>query len=162
MLPDYKTILYATDLSEHAPRAFRHALALAKAFEAKVHILHMMPEMDAPVIGYVATVIGEDRFAEMELEHENEVAQQIGRRLQDFAKKELEGNPDELKRIASINVHHGEPVAGILTQAEQIGAELIVIGTHSKGAIQRTLLGSVAEKVLHHTPLPVLVVPVEG
>ncbi|MBE0597632.1 MAG: universal stress protein, partial [Desulfuromonadales bacterium] len=52
MLPSFKTILYSTDLSENTRPAFRHAVSLARRFQAKVHILHIIPDFDAVHQGY--------------------------------------------------------------------------------------------------------------
>lgn len=52
----------------------------------------------------------------------------------------------------------GDPVTGILDAAETWGAELIVVGTHARGAIEHFLLGSTAEKLVARSPVPVLTV----
>ncbi|GAA5535001.1 universal stress protein [Deinococcus aluminii] len=52
----------------------------------------------------------------------------------------------------------GDPVTGILEAAERWGAELIVVGTHSQGAIEHFFLGSSAEKLVARSPVPVLTV----
>ncbi len=159
MIAQYKTILYSTDLSENSAHAFKHAISLAKAYNAEIHILHMMQEMDATVVNYVASVMGKEKFAGMELDHEQEMRDQIRARLDNFAADELAGHPEDLKKVASINVHHGNPVAGILTEADKLDVDLIVMGTHGKGPMQYAFLGSVAEKVLRKTLRPVMIVP---
>ena len=159
MIAHYKTILYATDLTENAAHAFKHAISLAKAYKAQVHILHMMQEMDAAVVSYVASVMGEDRFTGMELDHEKEMRGQISNKLDLFAAEELAEYPDELARVASVAVNRGNPVAGILAEADRLSADMIVMGTHGKGPLRYAFLGSVAEKVLRKTHRPVLIVP---
>lgn len=159
MIAQYKTILYATDLTENAAHAFRHAISLAKAYNAQIHILHMMQEMDASVVSYVASVVGEEKFAGLELDHEKELREQIREKLDRFAAEELAEDPDELAKVASVIVHHGNPVAGILTEADRLSADLVVMGTHGKGPLRYAFLGSVAEKVLRKSLRPVLVVP---
>lgn len=161
MISQYKTILYSTDLSENSAHAFRHAISLAKSYDAKIHILHMMQEMDAAVVSYVASVMGESKFAGMELDHEEEMREQIRERLDLFAADELADFPEELARVASIIVHHGNPVAGILSEADNLSADLIVMGTHGKGPMKYAFLGSVAEKVLRKTMRPVMIIPLE-
>lgn len=52
----------------------------------------------------------------------------------------------------------GDPVTGILEAARRWEADLIVVGTHSQGAIERFLLGSTAEKLVSRSPVPVLTV----
>lgn len=56
----------------------------------------------------------------------------------------------------------GDPVTGILNAAERWGAELIVVGTHSKGAIEHFFVGSSAEKLVARSPVPVLTVRLPG
>jgi nucleotide-binding universal stress UspA family protein len=159
MIAHYKTILYATDLTENAAHAFKHAISLAKAYKAQIHILHMMQEIDTAVVSYVASVMGEDRFTGMELGHEKEMCEQISKKLDHFAAEELIEYPDELARVASVAVHRGNPVAGILAEADRLSADIIVMGTHGKGPLRYAFLGSVAEKVLRKTHRPVLIVP---
>ena len=159
MIAKYKTILYSTDLSENAAHAFKHAISLAKAYDAQIHILHMMDYMDATVVSYVASVMGEEKFAGMERDHEHEMREQIRERLDRFAVDELADFPEEVARVASVIIHHGNPVAGILTEADKLDADLIVMGTHGRGPMQYAFLGSVAEKVMRKTLRPVMVVP---
>lgn len=52
----------------------------------------------------------------------------------------------------------GDPVTGILDAAQNWGADLIVVGTHSRGALERFFLGSTAAKVVEHSPIPVLTI----
>lgn len=162
MIPKYKTILYATDLSDNAAHAFRHAIGLSRTDNARIHLLHVLPEMDAAMLNYVSTVMGEGKLASYELEHKEEIKDQIRLRLHKFAKEELADHPEDLQRIAEIEVHHGNPVVQILEAADRVNADLIVMGTHGKGMIKHAFLGSVAEKVLRKVHRPVLVVPLES
>ncbi|WP_305044068.1 universal stress protein [Geoalkalibacter sp.] len=159
MLPVYRTILYATDLSANAAHAFRHAMALARSFDARLCLLHVLPEVEPAVLNYVATVMGEERLADMELGHKAEVREEIARRIEAFAHEELADHPEDRARLAEIRVRHGNPAARILGEADDLGADLIVLGSHGKGRLHYTFLGSVAEKVLHRAKRPVLVVP---
>jgi nucleotide-binding universal stress UspA family protein len=159
MIPEYATLLYATDLSANAAHAFRHALAVARRFNARIHILHVLPEAEPAVLNQISTIMGEDRLADLELEHKTEVQEEIRQRLRQFAKAELADHPEDLQRIVAIEVHHGRAVGRILEMADHIGADLIVMGSHGKGRLKHALLGSVAEKVLSKSSRPVLVVP---
>ncbi|KIH75961.1 Nucleotide-binding universal stress protein, UspA family [Geoalkalibacter ferrihydriticus] len=161
MLPGYRTILYASDLSPNAAHAFRHAAALARSFDARICILHVLPEVESAVLNYVATVMGEDRLADLELGHKDDVRTEIEARIEAFAREELGDHPEDKARIDEIRVRHGNPVARILTEADEINADLIVLGSHGKGRLHYTFLGSVAEKVLHRAKRPVLVVPLD-
>ena len=159
MIPRYRTILYATDLTANAAHAFRHALALGRSHHARVHVLHVLPAIDAAVLNYVSTVMGEERLADLELQHKQEVEEVMREQLLAFARAELLDHPEELQRIAGFELHHGAPVAQILACADRLDADLIVVGSHGKGRLHYTFLGSVAEKLLRKTRRPVLVVP---
>jgi len=161
VIPKYKTILYATDLTPNAANAFRHAVGIARCHQARISILHVLPEMEPAVLNYVSTVMGEDRLAELELSHKAEVRDEIRKRLHEFAKTELADTPEDVERIAGIEVHHGNPAAEILKAADRLNADLIILGSHGKGKLKYAFLGSVAEKVLRKTLRPVVVVPLQ-
>ncbi len=159
MIPQYKTVLYATDLSDNAAHAFRHAIGIARTFNARIHILHVLPEVDAAVMNYVSTVMGKDKLADFEVVHKEEIKDEIRQRLHQFAKDELADHPEDVDRISGVEVHHGSPIVEILAAADRINADMIVMGTHSKGALKYAFLGSVAEKVLRKSHRPTLVIP---
>lgn len=159
MIPVYKTILYATDLSSTSAHSFRHAVAMARRFRAKVYVLHVLPEVEPAVLNYIATVMGQERLTDLELGHKDEVLDRIRLQLHQFAKLELADHPEDVERIAAIEVHHGHPVARILEKADRIDADLILLGSHGKGRLKYAFLGSVVEKVLRKSHRPILVVP---
>lgn len=159
MIPTYRSILYATDLSRDAARALRHAIGLARTYRGRIVLLHVLPEVEAAMVNYIATVMGEEKLADLELAHKDDVADRIRLQLHDFAKAELGDNPEDLERIAAIEVRHGSAVANILQAADRHDADLVVLGSHGKGAHRYAFLGSVAEKVLRKSHRPVLIVP---
>jgi nucleotide-binding universal stress UspA family protein len=68
----------------------------------------------------------------------------------------------ELGIVASAQVLQGDPARTVVEVAKQRDAELIVIGSHGHGVLFEALVGSVSAKILRHSPLPVLVVPIRG
>ncbi len=162
MIPQYKKILYATDLSPNSAHALRHAISLARAYRSNITLLHVLPEVEPAMLNYISTVMGEDRLADFELEHKAEVKDKIRQRMHQFAKEELVDHPEDVERIADIEIHHGNPVACILEVADRIEADLIVLGSHGKGKLKYAFLGSVAEKILRKSYRPALVVPLNG
>jgi nucleotide-binding universal stress UspA family protein len=75
------------------------------------------------------------------------------RQLQE-AEKLLAGKGVEIRAVEG----HGDPGRAIEAEAKELGADLIVVGTHARGALGRTVLGSVSTHVVHHAPCDVLVV----
>jgi nucleotide-binding universal stress UspA family protein len=161
MIADYKNILYATDLSVNSAHAFKHAISIARRYNAKVVLLHVLPEVDSATMNYVATVMGEEQLAAFELDHKKEIKDEIRHRLHQFAKEELGDHPEDAERISEIEVHYGNPVAYILQHADSLDVDLIVLGSHGKGALKYAFLGSVAEKVLRKSHRPMLIVPLD-
>jgi nucleotide-binding universal stress UspA family protein len=160
MIPQYKTILCATAMSPRTKQTFCHALALARALNARIVILHVLLDTEpSAVINLVATIMGEDRLADLEIEHKSEVIGKMKQVLEEFAREELVDHPEDMERVAGFEVHHGSPVQVIIKTAERLGADLIVMGNHTKFRVTPPFLGNVTEKVLHKSRIPVLIVP---
>jgi nucleotide-binding universal stress UspA family protein len=101
-------------------------------------------------------VIGEERFEEMELAHEQEVRAELVRALQGLVAR---GSGEGLSySMPGVEVRHGDPAAEIHRFADAMHADIVVVGSHGKGALHYAFIGSVAKKVLHHCKKPVLTV----
>jgi nucleotide-binding universal stress UspA family protein len=159
MLPTYQNILVATDFTPNSDHAFKYAMLMAKQHEAKIHLLHVVPQVDTSMRNYFSIIKGQDWMAEFEEKHAVEAHQEIKKALDEFAEKELANAPKDIELFAGSIVTIGSPVNSILKTADQLDADVIVTGTHSKGALEHALLGSVAEKVLHKSKRPIFVVP---
>lgn len=159
MLPAYQDILVATDFTPNSDHAFKHAVMLARLHQAKIHLIHVVAQVDTSMRSYISAVMGQDQLEELEQSHEQEAHATLKKQLHDFAEKELAEFPDDLKRFAGAEVFTGNPVSCILTEAARLNADVIVMGTHSKGALEHAFLGSVAEKVLQKSNRPIFVIP---
>jgi len=159
MLPNYQNILVTTDLTPNSEYAFKHAVMLARQSKAKIHLLHVVPEIDATFRSYVSAVMGSGNLDKFEKEHETEAQAEIKRELDHLAQTELMEFPEDLERFVGSIVTHGNPVAEILKTADNLQADVIVMGTHGKGELGYTFLGSVTEKVLRKSKRPVFAVP---
>jgi nucleotide-binding universal stress UspA family protein len=160
MLPNYRNILYATDLTPNSQYAFKHAVLLARQSQAKIHLLHVVPEVDAGFRAYVSAVMGQGKLESFEALHEEQARKDLQDRLKKFTQEELANRPEDMKNIAGIEVLHGDAVSQILLTADRLDADVIVLGTHGKGQITHTFLGSVADKVLRRSKRPVFVIPI--
>ena len=159
MLPFYKRILVTSDLTPNSEFAFKHAVMLARRNDAKIHLLHVLPQVDSSMRSYISSVMGEDKLEELEVNNMQKAKDTLQQELEDFAKRELASFPEDLARFAGAEVAIGRPVIKILETAEPLDVDLIVMGTHGKGVIEHTFLGSVAEKVLKKSTRPVFVIP---
>ncbi len=168
MLPQYQRILYATDLSENAKAAFRHAVSFAKTYQAKIFLLHVIParlfdkrEKGLTSLGYASSMLGDDLNGPQMEQSKGEIVQKIHDRIKSFAKEELGTSAEEPDWIGGIEVVAGQnPVSEIFKACERLDIDLMVFGSHSKGFIKQTLLGSVAEAVLEELTRPALIVPI--
>ena len=141
----YDRILVPTDGSEGVERAVRHALDLAAAHDATVHALYVV---NTASFGGLPTETSWETIDEM-LRSDAEEAVETVRRL-----------GDERGVRVETSVVNGAPNAEIVRYAEREGCDLVVMGTHGRGGIDRLLLGSVAEKVVRASNVPVLTVRV--
>ena len=160
MIPQIKKILYATDLTKNSAYAFFFAADLAQKHDAKIVILHCVAKI--PLSAYLAApfmdVSGILRQAK-EQEADEDV-DMIKKRLQDFSKKA--GSQMGLSGVDLVSdtiVTMGYAVEEILNVADAKECDVIVLGTHGKGWLRGTFLGSVARSVLERTRKPVFVVP---
>ncbi len=167
MIPRITNILYATDLSENSAYAFRYALNSAEHHDAGIHILHVLEVRLLPV-----SPPGEDgietlyegpffveKLQKFNIEQKRLAKEKIKKRLEQFCERELKDKPECMKRVASIQVVEGDPAGTILQIAEESKADLVIMGTHSKGALAHAFLGSVAESVLNRIKIPVFIIP---
>lgn len=159
MIPEYKKIIFATDLSAGAETILRNAVGVARAHQAQIDILHVLPEVDQALVNYVSVFMGNEKLAAYEAEHKDTVATELSQRLRDFARAELAEHPEDLARIGRIDVVHGPPASTILSEAKKRKADLLVIGTHGKGRIEYAFLGSIARKIMRRSEIPVLLIP---
>jgi nucleotide-binding universal stress UspA family protein len=136
-------ILVPTDFGESSQRALDHAVELAKKFDAKVTLLHSFEVPAYAYAGVGTTTV--DYLVPME----------------ESARKCLEDALRDLKAKLPSAVavfRKGAPWQQTLLACEEAGADLIVMGTHGRQGLSHALIGSVAEKVVRLSPVPVLTV----
>lgn len=135
-----RTILHPTDLWESSERAFEVATEMARAHQAKLILLHVYQE---PVI----LTSGAEAVPPIDVNA-----------LRDEARQKLKQLTPASVPLVERLFTEGEPVAEILRIAKDTGCDLIVMGTHGRGGLERLLLGSVADHLVRHAPCPVVTV----
>jgi nucleotide-binding universal stress UspA family protein len=150
----YERILVPTDGSDVAEAAVEQAVELAETYDAELHALYVV-DTDAVAYG-----LGSEQLDRLEQGNFDEMT-------------ELRENADEATGyVADIAVDHGvdavehhaggKPHEIIADYAEKNGIDLIVMGSHGRAGVRRVLLGSVTERTLRSTHIPVLVVDYQG
>ena len=146
--PHYKKVLFCTDFSENADYAFDFAYGIAKRDEGLLYILHVIPgnPQEAFVERLISRDIVENIHKVIEEDTDKKYKEHYVKKIDDSVKFEIvtkSGREDE----------------EILTFAAQENVDIIVMGTHGRTGIENVFFGSVAEKVLRHSPFPVLTIP---
>jgi len=154
-----KKILVAKDLSKESSNVIRYAMELGSKFDAEIHVLHVMPTVDHAVLNMVAISMGPDRLAELNAMNEKDLGEQTRRQLNVILEEETRRGDVQLSKPPQIEVHHGEAAPVILDVADRLDADMIILGSHTKGKLHYAFLGSVAEKILRKTHRTVVIVP---
>ena len=156
MIPQIKKILYATDLTKNSAYAFYYAIDLAQRRDAKIVILHVVEPLPA-VVKFHGSLEGEKKY----YQHEKAADLNLIRdRLQAICERvDHRIGMSCLSLVSNIIVREGFPVEEILRAAEEEACELLILGSHGKGFLKQTFLGSVSHKVLDRSRKPVLVIP---
>ena len=160
MLSVVEKILYTTDLSPNARVVFNYAVSLAQRFDAQIHLLHVLEPLGPTGRSLVRNVLPEERIEEIEKKGLKSVREEIHRRLTDFAERELGTSEESATLVVEIDVAEGRADRVILEKAKSMDTDLIVMGTHGHSGLGRVLIGSVAQKVIHNSSVPVLLVPI--
>jgi nucleotide-binding universal stress UspA family protein len=142
-----KHILVATDFSEQSDAALTYGRALARNFNATLHVLNVVGPVSSVVYGAEGYVVS---MAELQQEIEDAARKQLDDLLVDNDERPL---PTRRVLITST-----APALAIVEYAGREHIDLIVAGTHGRGAVAHLLMGSVAERVVRTAPCPVLTV----
>ncbi|MDR3639035.1 MAG: universal stress protein [Isosphaeraceae bacterium] len=146
-LPQFRTVLFAADLSEPARDAFAVACALAREGASRLIVLYVeepIPSLEQ-VVGY------------------GEMGVPI------FLPRDVPAEPPTMERLRELfvpggpvavdyQIRKGDAADEILAMAEESSCDLLVLGTHGRSGVDRLLMGSVAEAVMRHAPCPTLTV----
>jgi len=141
-----KKILIPVDFSDVTQRQIQEAQLLAQKFGAQVRILHVQ----VPIVvatGFPGTgpaiMEGVEQNTELDEKRLNELGAKLGEQELDVSQKLTEGDPAD----------------SVLMEAQEWGADYIVLGSHGHGGLYHLFLGSVSQGVVHKATCPVLIVP---
>lgn len=140
----FEKILVATDGSEHGTRAAKVALELGKISRGTVSVIYVA---DTIRTSYLPDDVLLFSIRELLLKEGKEAVKQVENMAKDASVK------------FESTVVEGNPGSEIISFAEKAGMNIIVIGAVGRTGLEKFLLGSVAEKVVRHSMIPVLVVP---
>lgn len=140
-----KNILVATDFSEPSANALAYGKDLARSYGATLHVLNVTEDVlmrYSPEVGFAVPELQKD--------------------LENAARRELDAliSNDDMRSLRTVPaIETGTNAAsGITSYASAHQIDLIIVGTHGRGAVKQLLMGSVAERVVRTAPCPVLAV----
>lgn len=163
MIPKIKKILYATDLSVNSEHAFGYAVNSARKHNAEIVLIHAidpLPQNSQIWMKLHARANGsEKQFEENTKVVLENMRENILGRIRAFTAREFAKDTEGPVPIADIIVEEGYPAEVILKKMDELQCDIVIMGTHSKGAITQAFLGSVAERVLRRVRKPVFIIP---
>lgn len=147
MASDGKSILIGVDFSGGSERALEQAVTLATSLNAHLHVVHVY-EPIALVAPEAVLLTGEVQ-GQIEVERQQRMAM-----LAEWAMKHVG------ERVpCTTHVVDGTSLDALLGEIHRLKPELVVVGSHGRGALMRMLMGSVSTALCHRSPVPVVVVP---
>jgi nucleotide-binding universal stress UspA family protein len=150
-----KNILITLDFDPSAQKVAEEGFSLATSMGAKVILLHVMSDPAYYTSIEHITIMGFAGHIETSLVQINNVEE-----LKETAHQFLDNSKHHLgdKTIQTL-VKEGDFAESILKTAKELKADIIVMGSHSRRRFDEIIMGSVTEKVLYHTSVPLFIVP---
>ncbi|MDD3313698.1 universal stress protein [Pseudodesulfovibrio sp.] len=143
-MAEIKKILCAVDFSDHSPKVAEYATLMAKGTGAQMLVLYVAPSL-SQYVGFHVPPSSIESFV-------GEIVTGAEDTMNEFVKDNFKGMTVAGKVVA------GYPAEEILAIAEAEGCDMIIMGTHGRKGIDRILFGSVAEKVVKSSKVPVLTI----
>lgn len=147
-MKDFKTILFAADFSESSDYAFQYAHSLAKQFNARLLVVHIINE-PVDLRGFYVPHISFEKL-------EEEIEEGAQKMMEKFCRTHIR-DYDNFESF----ILPGIPYEEIIKKAEEESADLIIMGTHGRAGIDHVLFGSTAEKVVRKSPIPVMTIRIQ-
>jgi nucleotide-binding universal stress UspA family protein len=142
----FEKILYPTDFSDVATKAFQYVKQLKEAGGKEVVVLHVIDQSNLDLLSTYSTI--QDYL-------------NIEKEIKEKASEEITFLVNELKQLGFIvksRIEKGIPFREVMRVAEEEKPSVIIVGSHGKSNLEEILIGSVSEKVVRKIKYPVLVV----
>ncbi|NNK13152.1 MAG: universal stress protein [Desulfofustis sp.] len=161
-----KRILYATDLTESAPRAYQYVLYLAKQFNAEIVCLHVIDRysQNAAMTFAMSYLTKEDKQEILLRERNKSLEEMVRRNSQTFISQQFGTEdglyPEQLGLKIENKVVFGNVEEQILKHSVDSNCDLVVLGAHEKSCF--TFTTTLSKRVTKRSKVPVTVVPIAG
>ena len=152
-----KIILAPTDFSERSEYAFNLAVDFSKRFDSKLILFYVISQEQTR---FAKEIMVEQKITIPGFSEEELIRRRKEKVLKEFEKVIPDYKEQNIRVSAEVAV--GNPVEQILEAIKRLNVDHVVIGTHGRTGINLALIGSVAERVVRHSPVPVTTVKVPG
>ena len=142
---EFTKILFPCDFTDASKKVAPYALSTAKKYGAQLYVLHAVDDLEGWGGVYMPYSHREDIIRQAMGQAENI--------MDNLCKEYFDPYPDLVKRLVS-----GDPAEQILQTIRDEGIDLVIVGTHGRGGLEHFIFGSVAEKVVKQSPVPVMVI----
>jgi nucleotide-binding universal stress UspA family protein len=146
--PKYKKVLFCTDISKISDCAFDYAFGIAKRDEGMLYIMHVIPI--TPQQHQLERHLSKEQLDKMTATLQEDRERMYNEKYLNFIKD---------KTKVKIVTESGDEDEKILEFVQKEKIDILVIGTHGRTGIEHVFLGSVAEKIIRRSPIPVFVIP---
>ena len=140
------SIVAAVDGSDQAVHAAQHAVDLARLSGGSVTLLTVVRPPEG-WWGVEGSPPSPEVFAQAVAEGRTEILDRVA--------AQLDAEGVTINTVEEV----GDPSSVIINTCESVGADLVVVGRRGSGLVERMMIGSVADRLAHHAPCPVLIVP---
>lgn len=141
---DIQNVLLPTDFSACADHALSHAVGIANQFDADLHFLHVVNELDPDWYG---------------ITNVQEEAVKLRDQIRNEARERLDELVPDTELDTTVSLQLSFDVADTINEyVDERNIDLVVMGTHGRQGLERLMLGNVANKIVRHAPCPVLTV----
>ena len=158
MIPEIKTILYATDLSENSQYAFGYAVSLANRYDAKIVVLHVIEDISHQMNVQVADLLGAEKWQKLQRTRKKEVVEIMVHKIDVFCKETAAADQSCPFTVTDIKVRNGHPVEEIIAESIASDYDVVIMGTHGHGILAGAMMGSTAMRVVRRSHVPVMVI----
>lgn len=156
-----RSILFATDLGLYSSYVLQHALALTRAFDAKLHVIHAVEPFGLFAESVMHSYLDDEALLQLHEKGLADVMARIKERVYEGFRDDLGEAQNDLRLIRSVNVVQGDPPQVVLDESWRLRVDLLVIGSHSHShasALQSSL-GRTAARLIQLSEVPVHLIP---
>lgn len=152
-----KKVLIAIDYNPTAQHVAKKGYELARSMNAQIILLHVVADYTYYSALDYSPIMGFDSFSNLGILQTDTVTE-LQRAAQDYLDKTKQylGGGDSIQTL----VKDGDSGQAIVDAAKELDVDVIVMGSHSRRGLEKILMGSVAEKVLRNSSLPLFIIPV--